>query len=77
MKFSNHLCYLNAELIALAFFDPTISDQEKSEMAKRVLDTTETESSRIINPKYRRDQLQGLIAGGLSGLIYQGNQEFL
>lgn len=79
MKFSNHLWYLNAELIALAFFDPTISDQEKSEMAKRVLDTTETtetESSRIINPKYRRDQLQGLIAGGLSGLITKETRNF-
>lgn len=78
VKFSNHLWYFNAELVALVFFDPSISDEEKSEMANKVLTQTETETenSRIVNPKFRRHQLEELVNAGLSGLITKGTMNF-
>lgn len=77
-KFSNHLWYFNAELIALVFFDTSISDQEKSEMANRVLTLSEidTDDSRIINPKFSRLQLEELVNAGLSHLITKATMNF-
>ena len=74
MKFSYHLWYLNAELVALAFFDPTLSGQDKSILASKVLaqvdtDSGDTEHSRVINPNLQRSQMEELVNVGLSNLI--------
>ena len=65
-KFSNHLWYFNADLVALVFFDPSISDEEKSEMANKILTQTETETenSRIVNTKFRRHQWKNWLMKG-------------
>jgi len=34
-KFSNHLWYFNAELVAHVFFDPSISDEKNLELRLR------------------------------------------
>ena len=47
-------------------------------MANKVLTQTETktENSRIVNPKFRRHQLEELVNTGLSGLITKGTMNF-
>lgn len=76
-KCSNHLWYLNSELVGLAYFDPTLSNIEKSEMAKKLLSsTTETENSRIVNPKLQKYQLKQLVEAGLHNIITKETMEF-
>ena len=70
-KFSNHLWYLNTELVGLSFFDPTITDDEKLLMANKLLSSTDepSEQARVVNPKVRKEKLEELVDGGLVNLL--------
>lgn len=46
-KNSNHFWYLNAKLVSLALFDPTLPDKEKSRLAGKVLAEAVTDVSDI------------------------------
>lgn len=74
-KMRNHLWYLSEELIALAFFDPTVSDEEKRKMVHNL-------SHRAPNPEYRirvdvkADVLQMFSEKKLSEFVSTKTQEF-
>src|SRR5215469_8586913 len=70
-KFSKHLWYLNAELLGLSFFDPTITDDEKLLMANKLLTSTErpSEHARVVNPKVMKEKLKEVVDGGLENLL--------
>jgi len=70
-KFSKHLWHLNAELLGLSFFDPTITDDEKLLMANKLLTSTEepSEHARVVNPKVMKEKLKEVVDGGLVNLL--------
>lgn len=70
-KFSNHLWYLNAKLVGLSFFDPTITDDEKLLMANKLLNSTDEQSeyARVVNLKVSKETLKEVVDRGLVNLL--------
>lgn len=70
-KFSNHLWYLNAKLVGLSFFDPTITDDGKLLMANKLLSSTDepSEHARVVNPKVSKEKLKEVVDGGMVNLL--------
>uniref|UniRef100_A0A8D8VWA4 Uncharacterized protein n=1 Tax=Cacopsylla melanoneura TaxID=428564 RepID=A0A8D8VWA4_9HEMI len=78
-KFLNHLWYLSPELVALAFFDETLSNEVKSEMSRKLLAESDDEvenSPRVINPTFKREKLQQVLNEGLPGLVTKSTMCF-
>ncbi|XP_055855920.1 uncharacterized protein LOC129919103 isoform X1 [Episyrphus balteatus] len=75
-KFSNHLWYLSSELVGLAFFDPTLPDGEKSEMANIILKNRETETNRIVNPKLHPHEIEQFVTAVLKNIVNKETLNF-
>jgi hypothetical protein len=70
-KFLNHLWYLNANLVGLSFFDPTVTDEEKLLMTNKLLGSTDepSEHGRAVNLKVKKEKVKYVVDGGLVNLV--------
>uniref|UniRef100_A0A8D9F7E9 Uncharacterized protein n=1 Tax=Cacopsylla melanoneura TaxID=428564 RepID=A0A8D9F7E9_9HEMI len=65
-KVVNHLWYLNGETVGLGFFDPTLSHDEKSGMAAKLLSSSDdTEGTKNVNIRVEVKDVPAYVREGL------------
>lgn len=70
---------MNAETVGLAFFDDSITDEEKTKMVEKLSAGSEAESSdhsRNINPKLQKHQVKEFVQEGVSAIVSKETMNF-